>query len=133
MFRVELSFSYPIRVMMVKRFSAWIIHSSAPGRFLLAECHGGRITGDRHESLPLFSTPGFVDWITLWQKNWRYNLEMLGELSSRFKNWLATRWSTRLPMRASKMLAGSRLTFGSVVGYSAKPCEANRRAIISRY
>lgn len=132
---MEPSFFLPIRVIGVKRFRAWMhrVLSSAPGRYLLAEYHGGRMTGGQQESLLLCSTPGFVERITLQKKRLPHNLERLGELSSRFRNWLVTRWSTRLPTRASRILAGSRLTFGSVVGYSAKPCEANRRAIISRY
>src|ERR1700730_5720312 len=106
-------FCYPYRVMIVKRFHIWIHYkfSSSPDRSLLAEYHGGRITRGQHESLPLSSTPDFVVWITLQKKSWNYSLERLGELSSRFKNWLARRWSTRLPMRASRILAGSRLTF----------------------
>ncbi len=58
---------------------------------LLAEYHGGRITSGQQELLPLSCTPDFADWITLWHKSRNYNLEMLGELSRRFKNWLATR------------------------------------------
>ncbi len=55
-----------------------------------------------------------------------------GELMTRLRKRLEVRASTRLPMRAMKTLAGSIRTFGSVVGYSAKPWLAKRRAMSSR-
>src|SRR5215467_14030390 len=62
----------------------------------------------------------------------RYSPDRLGELRRRLKKRLIIRGSTRLPMRARKMFAGSMLILGSVVGYSVKPCPVKSREIISR-
>ena len=58
-----------------------------------------------------------------------YHLTRRGELLKRLRNCAATCWSPRFPMRASRILAGSELMFGSVVSYSLKPCVPKRYAI----